>query len=123
MLDVIASIVLGCAMCAAGAAKIVMGSRWPVEAASMGAPHLIVPLLPWVEIGMGAFLLAQWQRETIAIVVGVLMVGFSMAIAMNLAQGRHPTCACFGSWSARPLGWRHLVRNAVLLILAVVIWL
>ena len=123
MLVVIASIILGCAMCAAGAAKIVMGARWPVEAASMGAPRLLVPVLPWIEIATGALLLAQWQRETIALIVGVLVFGFSLVIVAHLTRGRHPTCACFGSWSARPLGWTHLVRNAVMVVLAVVIWL
>lgn len=107
-------------MCAAGAAKVIMGSRWPVEAASMGAPRLIVPILPWIEILSGALLIAQWQRQLMAVVVGVMLMGFTFVIISHLARGRHPQCACFGSWSARPLGWRHVVRNAALVVLAIV---
>ena len=120
MLSVLASITLGCFMCAAGAAKVIMGSRWPVEAASMGAPRLIVPILPWIEILSGALLVAQWQRQLMAVVVGVMLMGFTFVIISQLARGRHPQCACFGSWSTRPLGWRHVVRNAALLVLAIV---
>jgi hypothetical protein len=120
VLSVLASIILGCFMCAAGAAKVIMGSRWPVEAASMGAPRLIVPILPWIEIVSGALLIAQWQPQLVVILVGVMLMGFTIVIISNLTRGRHPQCACFGSWSARPLGWRHVVRNAALLALAVV---
>ncbi len=122
MFTVVASVVLGCFMCAAGAAKVAMGSRWPVEAATMGAPRLIVPVLPWVELVCGALLIAQWERQVLALVVGVMLLGFTVAIIDRLARGLHPPCACFGSWSARPLGWRHVVRNTILLALAVVVF-
>lgn len=118
MLTVVASVVLGGFMCAAGAAKVAMGERWPVEAATMGAPRAIVPVLPWIELICGALLIAQWQRQLIALIVGVMLLGFTIAIVARLARGQHPPCACFGSWSARPLGWRHVVRNAALLVLA-----
>jgi uncharacterized membrane protein YphA (DoxX/SURF4 family) len=121
MLAFAASVVLGCSMCAAGGAKIAMGAQWPAEAASMGAPRPIVPVLPWIELVCGALLIAQWQRQTIALIVGVMLLGFTVAIIVQLARGRHPSCACFGSWSARPLGWRHVIRNAVLLVLASVL--
>jgi hypothetical protein len=36
-----------------------------------------------------------------------------------LLDGRHPPCACFGALSRRPIGWGSVVRNLVLLALAV----
>ena len=54
-----------------------------------------------------------------AIAAIVLLVAFSVAIARQLVDGRHPPCACFGSWSQRPLGEVHLLRNAGLIALAV----
>ena len=121
MIPVVASVVLGCFMCAAGAAKVAMGARWPVEAATMGAPRPIVPVLPWIELVCGALLIAQWQRQVFSLIVGSMLVVFTVAIIVQLARGRRPSCACFGSWSARPLGWRHVARNAALLVLAVVV--
>ena len=49
-----------------------------------------------------------------------VFVAFSILIARQLVDGRHPPCACFGAWSHRPLSGAHLVRNAVLVAVAVV---
>lgn len=120
MLDVVAAVVLGCVMCAAGASKIAVGQAWSVEAASMGAPRFVVPFIPWIEIVSGALLIAQWQRRPVAVGVGVLLIVFTGLIVSNLSRGRRPHCACFGAWSTRQLGWGHLVRNAGLIALAVI---
>lgn len=121
MLDLIASVLLGGVMSIAGASKVTMGKRWPIEADSMRAPRAVVPFLPWIEIVSGALLIAQWQSRIVAIIVAGLLVSFSALIAWNLAQGHRPHCACLGAWSTRPLGWRHLARNGVLIALAVVV--
>lgn len=91
-----------------------------MEATLLGAPRLVVPVLPWIEVLLGALLIAQWQRRPMAIAAGAMLVAFTALILANLARGRRPRCACFGSWSSRPLGWRHVARNAVLVALALV---
>ncbi len=58
--------------------------------------------------------------EPEGVIALAILVVFSALLVLRLAQGRRPPCACFGSWSAKPLGWQHLVRNAVLIALAVV---
>jgi hypothetical protein len=50
-----------------------------------------------------------------------LLAMFTTLITVRLAQGKRPPCACFGSLSARPLGWRHVLRNGVLMALAVAV--
>lgn len=119
----IASLILGVVMCGAGGSKVAMGARWPVEAASMRAPTFAIPFVPWIEIVTGGLLIAQWQRQFVAVFVAVLLVMFTALIIWNLAEGNRPQCACFGTWSARTLGWRHVVRNLSLILLAVVVWL
>ena len=47
-----------------------------------------------------------------------MLVAFTALIGVALAHGRHPPCACFGAWSAKPIGAGHLVRNAALIVLA-----
>jgi hypothetical protein len=119
-LAVLAAIVLGAAFLLAGGAKIAAGPSWPVQAAALGAPSAAVPIVPWMEIGVGALLCAQIARPVVGAIAAVMLVAFSALLAMRLTKGQHPPCACFGSWSAKPLSWKHLARNAVLLAFAVV---
>ncbi|WP_410660435.1 MauE/DoxX family redox-associated membrane protein [Amycolatopsis sp. lyj-112] len=49
---------------------------------------------------------------------GALFTAFTVAIAAALRRGVTASCRCFGG-SAAPLGARQLVRNALLIVLAV----
>ena len=115
----VAYICLGVAFLVAGGAKLAAPS-WPAQAHELGAPGVVIPFVPWVEIIVGALLCVQLVRPVPAIIALAMLVVFTGLLVLRLAQGKHPPCACFGSWSARPLGWRHLVRNAVLMALAVI---
>lgn len=79
-----------------GAALVVVAG----EVAVVGA--LVVP----VSVPVGLLLAAG------------LLAAFTVAIAAAVRRGATTSCRCFGV-SATPLGVRHLVRNAVLLVLAV----
>ena len=115
----VASIVVGAAFLVAGGSKLAAGRAWPAQAAGLGAPAVVVPVLPWLEVAVGAALVLQLARPVAAIAAIVLLVAFSGLIALRLSQGRRPVCACFGAWSAEPIGPTHLLRNAGLLVLAV----
>ncbi len=117
--SLIASIVLGITFVVAGGAKLAAGPAWPVHVAALGAPALTAPVLPWVELSVGAALIAQLFEPVAAIVAIALILTFTALIARRLSQGRRPVCACFGAWSAKPIGRGHLVRNAVMLALGV----
>jgi hypothetical protein len=47
----------------------------------------------------------------------VLLAGFTLAIAVAIRRSVRTTCRCFGA-STTPLGASHLVRNGVLLLVA-----
>lgn len=121
----VASVVLGVAFVVAGAAKLASGDQWPVLAAALGVPQIamrvVVPVLPIVEIVVGSGLIVQLWPRALAVLALVMLAGFSVQLARELAGGRHPVCACFGTWSARPLGPSHLVRNGLLAVLAAVV--
>ena len=119
-LAVVAAIIVGAAFLLAGGAKVAAGPAWPAQAAALGAPSIVIPIVPWTEIVVGALLCAQIARPALASVAALMLVAFSALLAMRLAQGRHPPCACFGSWSAKPLSWKHLARNSALLAAAIV---
>jgi hypothetical protein len=86
----------------------------------MGAPVAVIPVLPWFEIVLGAVLVVQVARVTAAVVALFVLAAFTALIVRRLAQGQHPPCACFGAWSATPLGWSHVARNVALMAVAVV---
>ena len=115
---VVASVLLGAAFLVAGGSKIAAGPSWPEQARGLGAPAWVAPVLPWVEIVVGALLVTQVARRPAAVVAIVLLLAFTTLIAIRLRQGRRPPCACFGAWSTRPIGAQDLIRNAVLLVLA-----
>lgn len=119
VLRIVTSIALGLVMCAAGASKIRMGRAWIEQGRQLGAPAAVLPVVPWIEIVIGALLIAQIATAAVAIVALVILQLFTLLIVFNLGQGRRPVCACFGSWSAKPLGWSHVARNVVFMVLAV----
>lgn len=116
----IASVLLGVAFLVAGGSKLAAGPSWPEQAHGLGAPTLAVPVLPWLELALGAVLVVQLEPVAAGTSSLVLLGAFTALIVRRLAQGRHPPCACFGAWSAKPLGWGHVARNLALAALAVV---
>lgn len=119
-LAVAAALVLGVVFLVAGALKIVSGAAWPLQARGLGAPAWVIPLLPWIEIALGAMLCAQLIRPVVAGVSAALLLAFSALLVKNLVRGKRPPCACFGNWRARSLGWHHVVRNAALIGIAAI---
>ena len=119
-LGAIAAVGLGAIFVVAGAAKLALGAAWPAQARAMGAPMPIATIVPGVELVIGATLIARIALPLPALAAIVLLVSFSILIARQLVDGRHPPCACFGAWSHRPLSGAHLVRNAVLVAVAIV---
>lgn len=119
-LGVVASVALGLVFVVAGASKLVAGPGWRQQATDLGAPRWSVPLVPWAELVVGALLVVQVARRPLALVALGMLVAFSALIALRLREGRRPPCACFGAWSAKPLGVGHLARNAGFAALALV---
>ena len=74
-----------------------------------------VPVLPWVEIGLGGLLVAQVALPWTAWAAAGLLSGFTAWLLTH----RGVPCACFGAWSRRPVGWGAVGRNVVLIAMAV----
>ncbi|MDH4148238.1 MAG: methylamine utilization protein MauE [Acidimicrobiia bacterium] len=72
--------------------------------------------VPVVEGAVAVGLLTVPAAGAVAAIA--LLAAFSAFLADRLRRGFDTPCACFGSASARPLGPRHLVRNAMLAALA-----
>ncbi len=115
----VASIVLGFVFLVSGGSKIAAGPAWPQQAAGLGAPAVAVPVLPWVEIALGAVLVMQVAPVIAAVAALGVLAAFTGLIVHRLSQGRHPPCACFGAWSTKPLGAGHVARNAGFMVLGI----
>ncbi len=115
----IAAVLVGSAFVVAGGSKLAARESWPMQASGLGAPSWTIPLVPWVELTIGALLIVQLIRAPMAVAALLLLVVFTILIVRKLAVGEHPPCACFGAWSAKPIGWGHVARNATLMVLAV----
>ena len=115
---VVAGVVLGAVLLLSGAAKLAAGPRWAAQAAALGSPAVAVPVLPWLEIGLGALLVTGVWRPVVALAAAALLTVFTALLVVRLVQGRRPPCACFGAWSTRPIGVGAVARNVVLIALA-----
>jgi uncharacterized membrane protein YphA (DoxX/SURF4 family) len=115
-----ASVLLGLVFLVAGASKVAIRHEWPAQAARLGAPVLVVPIVPWWEIVVGALLVVGLGAPWPAAVAAATLVLFTVLLVGVLRRGEHPPCACFGGFSARPLGWGQVARNGGFLALAVV---
>jgi uncharacterized membrane protein YphA (DoxX/SURF4 family) len=114
----IAAVALGVAFVVAGGSKLAARESWPVQAKGLGAPTWTIPLVPWIELGIGSLLIVQLLRAPMAVAAALLLTVFTVVLVRKILAGEHPPCACFGAWSAKPIGWGHVGRNAALLVLA-----
>ncbi len=120
MVGIVAGIIVGLALIWAGGLKLVDGPAWTKQAADMGVIRPVAIVVPYVEIVLGALLVAQLFRPWPAVAAIVMLVAYTVVIVLRLLDGSRPPCACFGSRSKRPLGAPHVVRNLLLLGVAVV---
>ncbi|MEY2580243.1 MAG: hypothetical protein QOE09_92 [Ilumatobacteraceae bacterium] len=118
---VVAGVLLGAVFLAAGVTKIASAQQWRTQSADLGVPPRIAETVPFVEVVVGALLVAQIARREVALVAAAMLLAFTVLLVVRLRQGRRPPCACFGQWTTKPIGWGNVARNAVFLILAIVL--
>ena len=80
-------------------------------------------LLPLTELAAGTALLIPGLAHWGAWGMLLLLLLFTAVLTASLARGIRPACHCFGQMSNAPISWRTLLRNAVLIGMAVgLIW-
>ncbi len=115
---VLAAIVVAAVFLLAAVTKLARPASWRAQAADLRVPAPMAAVVPYVEAVIGALLLVQFQRQFVAWCAVVVLVSFTGLLAVRLAQGERPPCACFGSWSAQPIGARSIVRNVAFISVA-----
>ncbi len=112
-------VAVGTVLLLAGAFKLAQ-REWPRAAADFGAPRSVVALLPWLELVVGGLLVAQVGGRWTAGVACLLLVVFTVAVAVRLRWDDQVPCGCFGETSSEPVTRATLVRNIVLTVMAAV---
>jgi uncharacterized membrane protein YphA (DoxX/SURF4 family) len=120
VIHVVARIVLGATFVVAGGSKVASGRAWPAQAAQLDVSHSVAVGVPWLELIVGALVAVGVVEPWPAAAASVLLVLFTAVLVRTLRAGRRPPCACFGTWSAKPLGWSNVWRNTAFLALAAV---
>jgi uncharacterized membrane protein YphA (DoxX/SURF4 family) len=116
----LAAVALGAVLLISGVGKLADARRWRAEGAELFGVPVVLGVLPYLEVVLGALLIAGWRQPVVATAAALLLGAFTALLVVRLAQGRHPPCACFGRLSHTPLGRGHVVRDLGLIGLAVI---
>jgi methylamine dehydrogenase accessory protein MauD len=119
-----ARLMLAIAFAVAGFLKYRDQSSFVKAVIEFGAPRrsarLLASLLPALEIVTAILLVIGDPFHTGSISAVLLLIVFTLAVAISLFRGLRPHCRCFGQVSSKPIGWATVVRNLLLLGLAAV---
>jgi len=107
--------------------KIAHPGSFAVDVATYGILPLplVNPMaitLPWLELSAGIMLVLGLRARAAALMVCGMMVMFSVALAIALAQGLDMACGCFASEAAQggdPISGETVLRDLGWLALAV----
>jgi len=75
--------------------------------------------LPWVELFCGLFLILGLFIESSSLLLGLLLIGFTIALSVNFLRGVDIACGCFTTDpNAKKEGAWLLIRDVVLLLMS-----
>jgi uncharacterized membrane protein YphA (DoxX/SURF4 family) len=113
--------IVGAVFVYAGVSKVLSGRRWPQAARQLGVPPAVAytVMVAEVVVGLGVVLGGMWQQGFLA-AAAVMLLAFTLLLAVRMRDAERPPCACFGATKQRPIGSRDIVRNVSLLVLVMV---
>lgn len=80
-------------------------------------------VLPSIELVLALAVLSGHMARAGALLLGLLLVGFSGAMVQARLRGIDLECGCFGSGSGEVVGWTNFARNGGLVLAAVAVML
>lgn len=119
-------IVVGAIFIVAGLSKVGHADVFAAQIAGFRllAQAVIAPMaiaLPFLEILLGGYLVLGLFTRSAAWVAVVLLGAFDLAIASAVVRGMTVSCGCFGPNDATVTTWSEVARDAVFVLLALVI--
>jgi putative oxidoreductase len=119
-------LLLGAIFLVAGASKIGHAAFFAAQIAGFRIlpSALIAPLalvLPFLEVLLGGYLVIGLFTRTSAWIAASLLLLFDLAIASAVVRGMTVNCGCFGPSDATVTTWAEVARDAVFVLLAIVV--
>lgn len=117
----VAPVALAVVFAWAGGAKLADRAGTAAGFAELHLPHpaTLASVVPVVEVATAVLLIAGPRIG--ALVAGTLLLAFTVLLAHVVRAGSTVSCRCFGGVSVRPVSWRDVARNLMLLALVVVV--
>lgn len=123
LLYLVARCVLTVVFLVAGITKLIDQRGARKNLMDFGVPPVVAGpgglLLPVAELVVAVALATWGSARWGAIGATVLLIVFTGAALYNLAKGRRPDCRCFGQVRPKPIGLSTIIRNLVLMIIAI----
>ena len=119
-------VAIGAIFIVAGISKIGHGAEFAAQIAGFRLlpQPLIAPLalaLPFLEVLLGGYLAIGLFTRASAWTAAVLFAVFDGAIASAVVRGMTVSCGCFGPNDKTVTTWAEVARDAVLVVIAVVV--
>jgi uncharacterized membrane protein YphA (DoxX/SURF4 family) len=119
-------VVLGVIFIVAGASKIGHATLFAAQIAGFQLlpPPVIAPMalvLPFLEVLLGGYLIVGLFTRAAAWCAVVLLAVFDGAIASAVVRGLTVSCGCFGPNDKTVTTWAEVARDAVFVLLAVIV--
>jgi hypothetical protein len=121
----LSALLLGTVFLLSGALKLPSWTRFRDTLAAMEVlPSRLARALGWVlpplEAALGAAVVARWRLELTGPALLVLLGGFTLALSVyRLRGGKELVCGCFADFEGKTATASLIVRNVLLLALAV----
>ena len=100
---------------------------YPAQFVEAAAAYQLIPhwflsfgalLLPWIEFVSGLFLIIGLRTRAAAIMVCLMLMMFTVMIAINMYWGVSITCGCYDT-VGEPIGWKKLGEELMLFVFTV----
>jgi uncharacterized membrane protein YphA (DoxX/SURF4 family) len=119
-------IALGAIFLFAGAAKVGHADQFAAQIAGFRLlpQPVVAPLavaLPYLEILLGGYLVVGLFTRTAAWFAVALLAVFDLAVASAVVRGMTVSCGCFGPNDTTVTTWAEVARDAVFVLLAVIV--
>ncbi|MDB5041975.1 MAG: DoxX [Candidatus Eremiobacteraeota bacterium] len=119
-------IALGAIFLFAGAAKVGHADQFAAQIAGFRLlpQPMVAPLavaLPYLEILLGGYLVVGLFTRTAAWFAVALLAVFDLAVASAVVRGMTVSCGCFGPSDTTVTTWGEVARDAVFVLLAVIV--
>jgi uncharacterized membrane protein YphA (DoxX/SURF4 family) len=119
-------VVLGAIFIVAGGSKIGHAAYFAAQIAGFRIlpQAVIAPIalaLPYLEVLLGVYLVIGLFTRQAAWIAALLLLIFDAAIASAVVRGMAINCGCFGPSDATVTTWGEVARDAIFVVMAVVV--